>query len=184
MVKVAITGGIGSGKSYVCRLLNFRGINIYDCDEAAKRLIRTSDNIQRDLSALVGENIFINGKLNKVALSKFLLESEEHAHMIDKIIHPEVANDFIHSGYDWMECAILFESGFDKLVDKKILVSAPLETRIQRVMKRDALTRERVMEWMQRQWSEEKVREKCDFEINNDGIADINKQIDILLNKL
>lgn len=184
MTRIAITGGIGSGKSYVCKLLKDRGIKIYDCDEAAKRLIRTSDTIQKGLSVLVGDNIFIDGHLNKAALSTFLLESEDNALKINAIVHPEVAKDFLHSGYEWMECAILFESGFDKLVDKKILVSAPLEIRIQRVMTRDSITRKGVMEWMQRQWSEESVRERCDFEINNDGIADLNKQIDIILNQL
>lgn len=183
-MKIAITGGIGSGKSYVCKLLNARGITVYDCDDAAKRLMRTSDVIQNRIASLVGNDVFADGRLNKAVLSKFLLESEEHAQMIDHIVHPAVADDFTHSFCKWMECAILFESGFDRLVDRTILVSAPMEVRIKRVMQRDHLSRAAVEEWMQRQWSEEEVRKKCNYEIINDGVIDVDKQIDVLLNKI
>lgn len=183
-MKIGITGGIGSGKSYICQRLKTRGIEVYDCDSAAKRLIRTSDSIRRQLTQLIGEDTYIGESLNKVAVARFLLASESNAQAIDHIVHPAVFQDFMDSGMQWMESAILYESGINKLVDRVIVVTAPLEIRIQRVMQRDGITRENVEQWMQRQWSQEEVRKQADYEIVNDGIADIDAQIDIILEKI
>lgn len=177
-MKTGITGGIGSGKSYVCKRLEARGFKVYDCDAAAKRLIRTSSEIQEQLTQLIGS------PLNKAAMAKFLLESEANAKAIDAIVHPAVFRDFEESGMQWMESAILYESGISQLVDTVIVVTAPLEVRIGRVMLRDGITREKVLEWMQRQWPQEEIRRRADFEIVNDGIADIDEQIDEILMKL
>ena len=157
---------------------------MYDCDSAAKRLIRTSDSIRRQLTQLIGEDTYIGDSLNKVAVARFLLASERNAQAIDHIVHPAVFQDFMDSGMQWMESAILYESGINKLVDRVIVVTAPLEIRIQRVMQRDGITRENVEQWMQRQWSQEEVRKRADYEIVNDGIADIDAQIDIILEKI
>ena len=183
-MKIGITGGIGSGKSFVCQRLKTRGIEVYDCDSAAKRLIRTSDSIRGQLIQLIGEDAYIGESLNKVAVARFLLASESNAQAIDHIVHPAVFQDFMDSGMQWMESAILYESGINKLVDRVIVVTAPLEIRIQRVMQRDGITRENVEQWMQRQWSQEEVRKRADYEIVNDGIANIDVQIDKLLNKI
>jgi dephospho-CoA kinase len=183
-MKIGITGGIGSGKSYICQRLKTRGIEVYDCDSAAKRLIRTSDSIRRQLTQLIGEDTYIGESLNKVAVARFLLASESNAQAIDHIVHPAVFQDFMDSGMQWMESAILYESGINKLVDRVIVVTAPLEIRIQRVMQRDGITRENVEQWMQRQWSQEEIRKQADYEIVNDGIADIDAQIDIILEKI
>ena len=183
-MKIGITGGIGSGKSYICQRLKTRGIEVYDCDSAAKRLIRTSDSIRRQLTQLIGEDTYIGDSLNKVAVAHFLLAGESNAQAIDHIVHPAVFQDFMDSGMQWMESAILYESGINKLVDRVIVVTAPLEIRIQRVMQRDGITRENVEQWMQRQWSQEEVRKRADYEIVNDGIADIDAQIDIILEKI
>lgn len=183
-MKIGITGGIGSGKSYICQRLKTRGIEVYDCDSAAKRLIRTSDSIRRQMTQLIGEDTYIGDSLNKVAVARFLLASESNAQAIDHIVHPAVFQDFMDSGMQWMESAILYESGINKLVDRVIVVTAPLEIRIQRVMQRDGITRENVEQWMQRQWSQEEVRKRADYEIVNDGIADIDAQIDIILEKI
>ena len=176
-MKIGITGGIGSGKSYVCKRLEARGIEVYDCDSAAKRLIRTSPEIQESLTALIGT-------LNKAAVAQFLLASEENAKAIDAIVHPAVFKDFEESGLLWMESAILYESGIYKLIDKVIVVTAPDEVRIQRVMQRDGITREKVLEWMARQLPQEEVRQRADFEIVNDGQKDIDKQLNRILRKL
>ena len=183
-MKIGITGGIGSGKSFVCQRLKTRGIEVYDCDSAAKRLIRTSNSIRGQLIQLIGEDAYIGESLNKVAVARFLLASESNAQAIDHIVHPAVFQDFMDSGMQWMESAILYESGINKLVDRVIVVTAPLEIRIQRVMQRDGITRENVEQWMQRQWSQEEVRKRADYEIVNDGITDIDVQIDKLLNKI
>lgn len=180
-MKIGITGGIGSGKSYVCQLLAKHGIGVYDCDAAAKRLIRTSPIIYKELTALIGPDTYIDGTLNKVAVAQFLLQSEEHAKAVDAIVHPAVFEDFEKSGLEWMESAIMYESGINRLVDKVIVVTAPLEVRIQRVMQRDHISREKVLQWMSRQWPQQKVKRLADYEIINDGNADIDQQLNDFL---
>lgn len=185
-MRVAITGGIGSGKSYVCKRLEAFGIRVYDCDAAAKRLMRTSSALQRDLCRLVGDDVYVDGMLQKQVLAKFLLASEDNKQAVNQIIHPAVARDFECSGYEWLESAILFDSGFDRRIhfDYILCVSAPLEIRIQRVMNRDGISREKTMEWISRQLPQEEVLKRADFEIVNDGMEDIDEQILIILNKM
>ncbi len=173
-MKIGITGGIGSGKSYVCQLLKTRGIEVYDCDQAAKRIIRTSDDVRQQLLQLIGS-------LEKADIARFLLESEANAQKIDAIVHPAVFRDFEESGFQWMESAILYESGASHLVDRVIVVTAPEDVRIQRVMQRDGITREKALQWIDRQWPQQQVKALADYEIVNDGIADIDSQIDRLL---
>ncbi len=184
-MRVGITGGIGSGKSYVCKRLAAMGIDVYDCDSAAKRIIRTSPVIREALTRLIGPDTYnIDGQLNKAAVASFLLASESNAHAIDAIVHPAVAADFRQSNKEWMECAILYESGFDRLVDKIVLVSAPDEVRIQRVMQRDGISHDKVLEWMGRQWPQEEVRKRADYEIINDGTHNLDTQLEELLDKI
>jgi dephospho-CoA kinase len=172
-IKIGITGGIGSGKSYVCRLLKRRGIEVYDCDAAAKRLIRTSTRLRQQLKELIGS-------LQKADISRFLLASEENQQAVNAIVHPAVFQDFEESGMQWMESAILYESGADKLVDKVVVVTAPEDVRIQRVMSRDGITREKALQWIARQWPQEQVKARADYEIVNDGAADLDAQIEKL----
>ena len=180
-MKIGITGGIGSGKSYVCQRLKAHGIDVYDCDAAAKRLIRTSTTIRQQLTALIGPEVYIGDQLDKSVMTRFLLESEANAKAIDQIVHPAVFRDFEESGLKWMESAILYESGINQLVDRVIVVTAPEEIRIQRVMQRDGISREKTLQWIQRQWSQEEVRQRADYEIINDGKANIDEQIARLL---
>lgn len=192
-MKTGITGGIGSGKSYVCKLLAERGITVYDCDSAAKRLMRTSQELRQRLTDLIGPGTYLHThhtteqgewQLNKAAVAQFLLASEANAHAVDAIVHPAVFHDFEESGLQWMESAILFESGINRLVDRVIVVTAPEEVRIDRIMKRDDISREKAIEWIGRQWPQEEVRQRADFEIVNDGVADLNQQIDNILHIL
>ena len=190
MRHIAITGGIGSGKSYVCRLLEEAyGISVYDCDAAAKRLMRTSPELRRQLTELIGDEAYganganeTNGPgflLNKAAVARFLLASAENAKAIDDIVHPAVAADFLQSGMQWLESAILFQSGFDHRVhfDAVICVTAPEEVRISRIMARDSISRERAEEWLARQWPQEEVRRRSNYEIINDGQQPLLPQI-------
>lgn len=180
-IKIGITGGIGSGKTYVCQRLKERGISIYDCDSAAKKLIRTSLRIRQQLTALVGPHAYMGEQLNKEAIATFLLQSDANQKAINDIVHPAVADDFIASGMQWMECAILFESGFNQLVDIVIAVRAPEEVRIQRVCSRDSISPQKAKEWMQRQWNQDKVTAAAQYVIDNDGIANLDTQIDTIL---
>lgn len=181
-MKIGITGGIGSGKSYVCHYVAKRGLEVYDCDRAAKRLILTSPDIRSRLTALVGPDTYQqDGLLNKAAVARFLLASEENAKAVDDIVHPAVFRDFEESGLQWMESAIMYESGIYRLVDKVIVVTAPDELRIQRVMQRDGIPREKVLEWMGRQLPQQEVKARADFEIVNDGTQDIDKQLNKII---
>ena len=183
-MKIGITGGIGSGKSYVCQRLIARGYEVYDCDSAAKRLMRTSPEIRQQLTALIGPETYIDNTLNKKKVAEFLLVSEDNAKAVDAIVHPAVFCDFEASGMKWMESAILYESGAYRLVDKTIVVTAPEEVRIQRVMQRDSISREKVLEWMARQMPQEEVRRRADFEIINDGEANIEQQLNKILRNM
>ena len=178
----AITGGSGSGKSFVCRLLAERGIEIYDCDAAAKRLMRNSAELRQQLSELIGSHTYFpDGRLNKAAVAAFLLQSDDHAQAINDIVHPAVARDFIESGYQWMECAILYESGFDRLVDRVIAVTAPDDVRIRRIVERDGITPEEARQWINRQWPQQKTAMLADLLIVNDGIQPLLPQIDRII---
>ena len=181
-MRIGITGGIGSGKSYVCKHLAQRGIEVYDCDQAAKRLIRTETSIREALTALIGKDAYTaDGDLNKAVVAQFLLASEDHRHAINAIVHPAVFNDFLASGIEWVESAILFECGLDRLTDVNIVVTAPEEVRIQRVMQRDHISREQAQAWIGRQWPQQRLQELADYEIVNDGQADINEQINNII---
>jgi dephospho-CoA kinase len=182
-MKIGIAGGIGSGKSYVCQALRQRGYEVYDCDAAAKRLIRTSPDIRRELTALIGPDTYDaeTGEFNKAAVARFLLASEANAQAIDAIVHPAVFRDFEASGLDWLESAIMFESGIYRLMDIIIAVVAPKELRIQRVMERDHISREKVLEWMSRQYPQREVIQRADFVLVNDGKANIEHQLNKII---
>lgn len=186
MKRIAITGGIGSGKSFVCRLLAKRGIRVYDCDTAAKRLMRTDAVLQYQLRELVGDGVYQGLELQKSVLANFLLASDENKRAVDDIVHPAVAHDFEQSGYGWLESAILFDSGFDRRVafDTFVFVDAPLEVRVGRVMNRDHITREKAMQWINSQLPAEEVKRRCGYTIVNDGKADLDRQVDDLLRAL
>ena len=182
-MKIGIAGGIGSGKSYVCQALRQRGYEVYDCDAAAKRLIRTSPDIRRELTALIGPDTYDaeTGEFNKAAVARFLLASEANAQAIDAIVHPAVFRDFEASGLDWLESAIMFESGINRFMDIVIAVVAPKELRIQRVMERDHISREKVLEWMSRQYPQREVIQRADFVLVNDGKANIEHQLNKII---
>jgi dephospho-CoA kinase len=187
-MKIGIAGGIGSGKSYVCKRLQQRGIEVYDCDAAAKRLMRTSSLLRRQLSDLIGPDTYLREEseylLNKKVVAEFLLQSEENAQAVDAIVHPAVFRDFEDSGLRWMESALMYESGIYRLVDRVVVVTAPEEVRLQRIIHRDSITREKAFEWIHRQWPQEEVRQRADYEIVNDGAADIDHQLDQLFTML
>ena len=185
-MKIGIAGGIGSGKSYVARLLKQHGITVYDCDSAAKRLMREDPQLRQQLTDLIGPDCYLCDepqklRLNKAAVSRFLLASDDNAQAINAIVHPAVFADFEQSGLQWLESGIMYESGANRYVDRVVVVTAPEEVRISRVMQRDHISRQQALEWMQRQWPQDEVRRRADYEIVNDGTTNINEQIEELL---
>lgn len=176
-VKVGITGGIGSGKSYISKLLQRRfGIAVYDCDAEAKRLTNTSPDIRRRLEALVGQDVYDAEGLVRQRLAEYLFADATHAQAVNAIIHPVVLTDF----QAWaqrqqtpvvaMESAILYESGFSTYVDSVILVDAPEEVRLQRAMSRDTATEAQIRARMRMQ-NTHAFRAKADYIIDNNGTA-------------
>lgn len=184
MRRYCITGGIGAGKSYVCRLLNERGIEIYDTDKGARHLINTSKDIHDRLVALIGNDTYVDGKYNTAAVTKFLLASEENKQAVNRIVHPAVIADFHSSGLEWMECAIIYEAHLEQYVDKVIAVTAPREVRIERIMKRDGIAYEKASQWVDGQSDQTQVARRADYVIVNDGTSDLNKQVDDMLEKV
>ena len=185
-LRIALTGGIGSGKSFVAQRLRARGIEVFDCDASAKRLLRTSEPLMESLRQLVGDHLYADGRLQKQVLAAYLLASDENKQRINALVHPAVARDFEQSGNQWLESAIFFESGFDARVkvDSVVCVTAPFEVRIQRVMQRDALDRAKALKWIECQWPQERVRAMSYFEIVNDGVKDVDQQLNELFIQL
>ena len=192
MVILGITGGIGSGKSYISALLREQmNVPVYDCDAEAKRLICEDEEIRQKLTELTGAPIYKEGKLQKKVLADYLFANQQHVQKVNAIVHPAVRRDIgkwveqQDSEVVAVESAILYESGFDTLVDKVLFVNAPLELRIQRAMKRDGSTREQIEARIGMQQSEQQL-EKADYVIDNgtEGQADLLDALQRMLKKI
>ena len=183
---IAITGGIGSGKSFVCDILRRRGFGVYDCDAAAKRLMATDKDLQRELSQLVGNGVYSNGVLQKSVLAQFILESEDNRQAVNHIVHPAVAADYLSSGCQWLESAILFDANFDQRVTFDIIIGvvAPDEVRTERIMTRDGISREQALQWIGCQMPQETVARLCDYIISNGTGDDVEAQVEDICMKL
>lgn len=194
MIKLGITGGIGSGKSFVSRCLKEGfSVQVYDTDREAKRLMLEHEGIRADLIALLGKEVYTAAGLNKPLLAAYIFSSPENAQKVNAIVHPRVKEDFRNWAFRQeqagcqlvgVESAILFESGFDREVDKTLTVSAPLELRITRVMERDRVGREQVLERITAQISDEERNRLSDFSVENSETSDIHAQLVRILSAL
>ena len=170
---IGITGGIGSGKSYVSNLLRQKfDIPVYDCDAEAKRLTATDEEIRRKLIQLVGPEVFDGQELNRKRLADYHFADPEHASKVNAIIHPMVLEDFRlwanrqPESIVALESAILYESGFNEYVDYVLFVDAPEEIRLKRAMQRDTAPEEKIRARMQMQHPE-LHRKQADIIIDN-----------------
>lgn len=183
MIKVAICGGIGSGKSTVCQMFAERGIALYDSDSRAKMLMNESVSLREALIALFGEGCYVDGELNRPYLAQRVFGSEEQLARLNSIVHPAVKDDFLRwteeqeGDYCILESAILFESGFDKLVDKTVAVLAPMSLRIERAMQRDGASREQVEARIRAQMNDDELVARADFSIVNIHLEDVEKDV-------
>lgn len=193
LIKIGVTGGIGSGKSFLSSMLKERGIPVFDSDTEAKKLMLTDVFIISSLKSLLGEDVYTGGKLNKPLLASYIFSSADNAAKINSIVHPRVKKAFLSwaderfSGGDRVvaiESAILFESGFSDVVDKIVTVVTPIDVRVSRVMSRDSTTRDKVMERINSQMGDDEKISKSDFIIENDGRKPLNEQIDVMLSVL
>ena len=175
-IKVGITGGIGSGKSTVCKIFKLIGVPVFEADVIAKNLINSDEKIRTELIQLFGNNIYEpNKKLNTKMLAGLIFNDDSLLEKVNKLVHPAVRNEFIlwhekqNSKYTVHEAAILFESGFYKMMDFTILVSAPEITRIERVVKRDGIKPDLVETRIRKQWNDEEKRKLAHIELINDN---------------
>ena len=186
MKKIAITGGIGAGKSYVVRHLAQYGIEVFDCDAAAKELMRTSSLLRTQITQLIGMHAYHGEQPDKDVIARFILSSSEQMQALNDIVHPAVARSFEQTGLQWLESAILFESEFYQRthLNKIVCVTAPLDIRITRIVQRDNITQEQAQQWIARQLPQEEVAARADYTIINDGIANIDSQINNILKNI
>lgn len=173
---IGITGGIGSGKTTVCGIFAELGVPIYFADERAKAVMVEDAELMLAITEAFGEQTYSDGALNRPFLAQQVFSSEEKLAKLNSLVHPAVARDFIdwtaqQSGHPYVikEAAILFESGAHKAVNETILVTAPEQMRIQRVMQRDAANEFAVRQRMAHQWTDEQKAEMANHIIVNDG---------------
>lgn len=182
MITIGLTGGIGSGKSFVAERFAAMGVPCYNCDERAKLLYDNAD-IKRLVTDRYGAEAYTDGKLNRQFLASRIFADKAELEWIDSIIHPAVRNDFVAwrnsqtTDIVVVESAILFEGGLEKLCNTVVAVVAPIEVRIARVMHRDGATREQVAQRIANQRNDDYFRTHANHVIVNDGSAEIDTEI-------
>ena len=189
MKRIGITGGIGAGKSLVAEIIKAMGYPVYNSDERAKELTESNPKIKEGLIHLFGEEIYQNGTLNKFALAQAIFSDESLREKVNALIHPIVREDFNlwalaqNNSLVFNESAILFETGSFKKFDAIILVYAPTELRIKRIMKRDNCSENEVLKRMNSQFSDEEKYQLTEFRVLNDEQTPLLVQVEkIILN--
>ena len=185
---IAITGGIGCGKSIVSQILKEFGFQVYDCDCNAKYLMDNSPTIKDCLKSTFGNDIIIDGTINRVKLANIVFNNKEKLVKLNNIVHSSVKEDLIswklensHKKLLFVETAILYQSGLDMVVDEVWEVNAPLEIRIERVMKRNNISRQNVLSRIESQKYE--ILTQADYIITNDDKVAILPQLVTILGK-
>ncbi len=189
MLRIGLTGGIGSGKSTVARIFNVLGIPVYNADDAAKRLMVENDELKNNIIRSFGKESYVNGELNRKYLSAQVFNDSKKIELLNSFVHPATIQD----AQQWMEkqnapyiikeAALIFESGSNQFLDYVIGVQSPTELRIERAMKRDNISREQVEARMKLQMDEEEKMKKCDFIIVNDEQQRLIPQVLLLHEK-
>ena len=190
-ILIGITGGIGSGKTVVSDILRIKGFPVYDADKESKHLIVSDDTLKSKLTQLLGDEIyFADGSLNRNLMANKIFHDKDLITQVNQIIHPAVGRDFAlwaekqDSSIVATECALLFESGLNKITNYSIMVYAPLSIRIQRAMQRDNATQEQIVARIKNQMDDEKKKDLANFVITNDNQSAILPQINHLISDL
>ncbi len=176
MLRVGVTGGIGSGKTLVCNVLEKLGIPVYYADREARRLMEEDSELMLQVKGLMGEGSYREGKLDRSYVSGQVFGDPGRLQSLNKLVHPVVRRDFAewasrHEEVPYVaeEAAILFESGSHRFLDRTILVMASEKVRVARVMERDGVSESRVRVRMGHQMEEEKKRSMADYLLRNSG---------------
>lgn len=183
---IGLTGGIGSGKSTVADIFRTLGIPVYESDTMAKLLMNNNEDLKEKIKQLLGPQAYSNDEINRSWIAEKVFVDKHLLQQLNAIVHPAVKHDAItwandpsngKAPYVIKESAILFEENLTEELEAIILVVAPAETRIQRVMERDHITRQQIEERMQHQWTDEKKIPLSDFVIFNDGERSLIDQV-------
>ena len=190
-IKIGITGGIGSGKSVVSKLLQLMGVPVYIADVESKRLTESDPDIRAALISLLGDEVYQDGKLNRPLLASYIFGNKDNLTMVNGIIHPRIKDDFrrwvqSHSSYPivGIEAAILIEAGFTEDVDLVVLVYAPQEIRLRRAVSRDACAAEQIQQRMRNQMPDEDKMAFAHHIIYNDDKQALIPQLGSLIKTL
>ena len=191
MIKLGITGGIGSGKSTVSEIIKLLDVPVYIADIESKKITESSPVIRKKLIEAFGEDLYDGEKLNKPLLASYIFNDKQKLTITNSIIHPKVDKDFCRWVEDQnsmpvvaVETAILFESGMNRFTNKVLMVYTPLEERIRRTMLRDKTSRQKVEERISSQMPDEKKAEMADYIIYNDEKKSLIQQCIDLINIL
>jgi dephospho-CoA kinase len=188
--RIGLTGGIGSGKSVVARVLMAMGYPVYFSDERSKFVTENDLEIRKGLVNLFGKEVFNVKGLNRSFLAKQIFNDDTKRLSVNQLIHPKVRADFDHwaeqqnSVIVFNEAAILFETGAYKRFDKNVLVTAPLDVRIGRVLERDKTSKEEVISRISKQWTDEEKIPLADYILVNDGKTPLIGQIEKMILEL
>lgn len=192
MIKVGITGGIGAGKSLICRVFNMLGIPLYNADYYAKFLMQSDEKLIQSIKKAFGDRVYKNNRLDRKALAEIVFNHQEKLNQLNQLVHPVV---FAHTEawfkklqhqtasspnplpYAIKEAALLFETGAYQNLDVTILVVAPEDIRINRVMQRDKTDAESIKSRMNKQWSDEQKTELAQYCIYNDDMQAVIPQV-------
>jgi len=172
-IKLGVTGGIGSGKTSVCRVFDALGVPVFSADREAREIMENDNGIIRRINSITGKNLYINGGLDRMELATIIFNDNILLEKVNSLVHPVIFDHFRKwvleqtAPYVIMEAAILFESGASKFVDKVATVVAPIEQRVERVVQRNKLSREQVMERMRNQMDDEARIKLSDYIIYN-----------------
>lgn len=184
MKKIGITGGIGSGKTIVCEIFKTLGVKIYNADQRAKYLLDHDTELKKRIIEVFGTEIYIHGIANRKLLAKRVFSNSEALNTLNSIIHPAVSVDFDNwlrqnhnEPYILKEAAILFESGASKQLDFVVMVYAPKELRLKRVISRDNADPEAVLSRMKNQMAEEEKLKRSNYIIYNDESQSLIQQV-------
>jgi len=183
MLKVGLTGGIGSGKTTVAQIFEVLSIPVYYADPAARDLMNKDPELKKKIIASFGTDAYKNGELNRGYLGSIVFHDSEKLNLLNSIVHPVTIRD----SENWMknqktpyaikEAALIFEAGIEKYLDYVIGVTAPEPLRIQRVVERDHVPIQKVLDRVQHQMDEKEKISRCDFVIQNDGLQPILPQV-------
>ena len=196
MLKIGLTGGIGSGKSTVAKVFEVLGMPVYYADDAAKKLMNEEGPLKQQIQKIFGATAYRNGQLDRKYVADIVFKKPDKLQLLNALVHPATINDAQkwmqrqRTSYAIKEAALIFESGAQQQLDYVIGVYAPTPLRIQRTMQRDGITEEEVMARINKQLDETSKMQLCDFVIINDEeqllipqVVEVHKKITALTNK-